>query len=338
VIPVPDRPLVPVPNPPKLPDPVAPKPPGPADPIPLPPKPQDPVPQPPKPDSPPQSQPKDPVVRCKRAVGGDCVNIAKFDTLLELFREKGENALKGLNTAQKVEAPKDVSRVSVATIFKTRMYEGSQGLLHVADPILSVLSAINITYSTNEDWRKSIMEDKDDKNETSHVFMETYERPQDGAIVISDSNKVNNKSAQDSLQWSDMVMLNWRLSCRADKNHIIGPDTLKYMIISNISGDSGADQTRNLIDVAINQTKGDPAKLNTFRGDPDIPDISSDEIGAYQLLAGSPYGQRVVTMLVDYGRTMRNVRVYSFSATTEDMDGADSGYNLIVKFVKTTFP
>jgi hypothetical protein len=277
-------------------------------------------------------------VRCKRAVGGGCAHIAKFDTPLEPFREKGENTLKALNTAQKVEAPKDVSRVSVATIFKTRMYEASQGLLHVTDPVISVLSNINITYSTNEDWRKSIMEDKDDKNKTSHVFLETYERPQDGAIIVSDGNKVNNKSAQDSLQWSDIVMLNWRLSCRADKNHIIGPDTLKYMIISNISGDSNSDQTRNLIDSAINKTKGDSTKLNTFRGDPDIPDISSDEIGAYQLLAGSPHGQRVVTMLVDYARTMRNVRVYSFSVTTKDMDGADSGYNLIVKFVKIEFP
>jgi hypothetical protein len=340
VIPKPNTPLVPVPAPPK-----------PLDPVPQPPKPQDPVLQPPKPDVPPQPKPIDPVVPCKRAPGGECSNTAKFDAPLEVFRQKGESALRALVAAQRVEKPQDVNRASVATRYETQMNAGWAPPLSKDER--KFVEDLGVKYSIDDSWTLSTIKNKEEHSGSSNldnIIVNTSENPRDGAIVITDSrNKENDKLLEgvpddggfpkgNSLPWSDMVMFNWKQSCLRDQSNIIGPDTLKYMVRNNIDMGDSADETRNLIDAAIERTKGDPAKVNTFRGDPAAPGITSDEIAAYQLLAGSPHGHRVVLMLADYANTMRNVRIESFSVTTTETAAADEAYNVLIKFVKIETP
>lgn len=166
-------------------------------------------------------------------------------------------------------------------------------------------------------------------------------------MIITDSRNIVNdellKNAPDdrsfprgsSLPWSDMMMHNWKMATSGTK---VKPNQLKYMIRNNIMKGPGAEETKVMITAAIKRTNGDPKRVSTFQGEPEPSGITGEELAAYQNLAGSTHAHRVIKMLTDYPETMKNVRIESFSVTTQETEGAEGEYNIVIKFTQVEEP
>jgi hypothetical protein len=127
-----------------------------------------------------------------------------------------------------------------------------------------------------------------------------------------------------------MVMSDWRKACALDTEDSLRPTLLRYMVRNNIESGTSANKTMDMIDVANKRTKGDPAKVNTFRRDPAIPGITADELAAYRIMACTNHGHRVLLMLPDYPATIKNIRIGSFSVTTPATIGAGKEYSIVM--------
>lgn len=338
------RPITPI-NPvafPPVPKPVAPVPPKPVEPVePAPPKPVEPAPLKPidpalpKPVEPDVPKPQEHTFQCKRVPGGACSNIAPFeDPGLEIFRFKGSSSQAALVAAQRSDVVRDVDRPSVSTNYVYQSYKETPPIDEEEAKFL-VQDPVNIHYTTESKWTKSFIHNKDNQNpKTDNMILTTYQDKEQRGMIIEDSRNKENDLAppQDMLRWSDMVMFNLRDTFGEEA------PTLHYMIQNNIAGGSSAAVTQHLIENAIKRTHGDRTKVNTFRSDPDAPGITSDELAAYQLIAGSDHADRVLKMLADYPATMKNVRIERFDVATTDTVGATDEYVLIIKFTKVDNP
>lgn len=325
-------PIIPIPKPvlpPIIPKPIAPKP---VEPAPVPPRPHEPAP-PPKPiePAPPTSGSG---IQCKRAPGDACPNIARFeDANLEALRVKGRDAQAALVVAQRAKPVKDVDKASVSDNYAYEDYENVE--LNLGEDEMQWLThgGAQAPFSgTRNGWTKTTIRNKDGQNEKlDNIILDTYQGKEDRAMVIADSrNRENDKAPpEDKLRWTDMAMFSWKKFCE-DKG--IQPREVRYWLRNNIQGGDSAIETQTAIDGAITRTKGDPGQINTFRSDPDAPGITTDELAAFQLIAGTAHGHRVLLMLKDFPETMKNVRIESFSVTTRDTEAADEEYNILIKF------
>jgi hypothetical protein len=203
---------------------------------------------------------------------------------------------------------------------------------------------IQVSFSTEKIWTLSTTRNQaglspkiDNDILESFTILEFFISPQDRGIVITDSSNKGNDTAaaQDRLPWSDMIMFDVMDAFRTAK---INPNELRYMIQNSIQGGPGAAKTQEFIDAAIKRTAGDRGSVNTFRSDPDLPGITTNEIAAYQLLAGSDHVHRVLLMLKDYPTSMKNVRIESLSVTTPATRDATDEYNIVIKLAKVENP
>lgn len=341
---IPPKPVVPKPVVPVAPKPITPGAPGAPGHMPEinpnPPKPQEPVPQPPKPQEPaPQPKPGEPAPVCKRSPGDDCsdVKVTPFqDQYVDGIRGKGADSQAALEKAQKADPPKDVERDPVSKNYQGQgehtdipyLYDGK------TEDFWLNKQFPEIKYSDEVDWRTSTIRNQgvDASGNTDNVILLTYERPDVGTMVIADSKNAEKdalKGKPEQLRWSDMVMNNW---VEASKIPGKNPDELKYMIRNNIQDGDSAQQTQIAINAAILRIKGDGTAMQTFRSDP--KKASDDELAAYQLIAGTAHGDRVLKMLADYPKTMKNVRIESFSVFTPKTQPGPGEYAIIIKFFK----
>lgn len=319
-----------------IPVPVAPKP---ITPKPATPKPVEPAPPPPRSLGP--AQPNlGSGLQCKRAPGDACSNIAPYeDADFETVRAKGRDAQAGLLETQRANPlPQDTNRAAVSTKYDRVV------VFNKAPPIDSDeigflgQDGLQVSFSTERTWIASATRNQAGVNpKMDNNILETYTSTNDRGIVIVDSRNRENDllAAQDRLPWSDMAMFDLKTAFQEAKEK---PDELRYMIRTNIQGGSSAVQTQEYIEGAIVRTAGDGTKVNTFRSDPDAPGVTTNELAAYQLLAGSDHVHRVLLMLKDYPTTMRNVRIESVSVTTPATKDATDEYNIIIKFLKTENP
>ena len=351
---IPPEPVVPKPVVPVAPKPIAPgapeapghmpeinpNPPKPQEPAPQPPKPQEPAPQPPKPQPAPQPKPGEPAPVCKRSPGGDCsdVKVTPFqDKYIDGIRGKGADSQAALEKAQKADPLKDVERDPVSKNYQGQGKDDEAPYIYDGEAKDFWLNKQfpEIEYSENVDWRTSTIRNQgvDISGHTDNVILSTYERPQVGTMIIADSKNAEKdalKGKPEQLRWSDMVMNNWVKASKDEGNE--NPDKLKYMIRNNIQDGDSAQQTQTAINAAILRTKGDGTAMQTFRSDP--KKAGDDELAAYQLIAGTAHGDRVLKMLADYPKTMKNVRIESFSVFTPKTQPGPGEYAIVIKFYK----
>jgi hypothetical protein len=327
-VPVVPKPIVPA----IIPVPVVPKP---ITPKPAAPKPVEPVPPAPRPLEP--AQPNlGSGLQCKRAPGDACSNVAPYDDAeLETVRAKGRDAQASLLETQRANPlPQDINRATVSTKYEHVVAPNSAPPISPDETGFLGQDGLQVSFSTGSTWTISTTRNQAGVNpKMDNNILETYINPKDRGIVIMDSrNKENDLSApQDKLPWSDMVMFDFRTAFQTAG---VNPNELRYMIRSNIDGASSADKTQEYIEGAIVRTAGDRAKVNTFRSDPNASGVTTNELAAYQLLAGSDHVHRVLLMLKDYPTTMKNVRIESLSVTTPATKDATDEYSIIIKFAK----
>jgi hypothetical protein len=292
---------------------------------------------------------------CKRAAGGSCKNVEvpKYNeqTEAKLFnaQKKGDEASDDLVEAQKVRPLKDVARASVDSRYDVEG-DDAAGPIGAAEREYLNEDGLSVNYDVGpKAWRHTTIRNKEQDRltqKTDNIILETYENPKDGTMIINDSRNKDNDDLLEgpddgsfpkgrSLPWSDMVMHNWKTAATKAG---LKPNSLKYMIRNGVGKGSSAKETQELIHAAITRVKGDVKKVNTFRGDPEIPGITGEELAAYQTIAGSTHAHRVIKMLTDYPETMQNVRIESFSVTTSETEASDSEYNIVIKFTTVEDP
>jgi hypothetical protein len=336
IIPIP-KPVVPIIVP--LPKPIVPVTPKPITPKPTTPKPIKPAPPPFKPHEPAQPNPGS-GLRCKRNLGDACANVAPFENgELESIRIKGKDAQASLLATQKADPlAQDIGRATVPTKYDRIVVKEHTPPIESDEIGFLGQDGIQVSFSTEKIWTLSTTRNQAGLNpKIDNNILESYTSPQDRGIVITDSrNKENDMAAaQDRLPWSDMAMFDVMDAFRTAK---INPSELRYIIQNSIQGGPSAAKTQEFIDAAIKRTGGDRGSVNTFRSDPGAPGITTDEIAAYQLLAGSDHVHRVLLMLKDYPTSMKNVRIESLSVTTPATRDATDEYNIVIKLAKVENP
>jgi hypothetical protein len=338
IIPIP-KPVVPIIVP--LPKPIVPVAPKPIAPKPTTPKPIKPVPPPFKPHEPAQANPGS-GLRCERGPGDACSNIAPFGNReLESIRTKGRDTQASLLATQKADPlAQDIGLAAVPTKYDRIVVKKHSPPIESDKIRFLGQDGIQVSFSMEKTWTLSTTRKQagrnskiDDNILESFTVLESFISPQDRGIVITDSNNKGNDTAaaQDRLRWSDMAMFDVKDAFQTAK---IDPSELKYIILNSIQGDPSAAKTQEFIDAAIKRTAGDRGSVNTFRCDPDAPGITTDEIAAYQLLAGSDHVHRVLLMLENYPTSMKNVRIESLSVTTPATRDATDEYNIVIKLAK----
>ncbi len=330
IIPVP-RPFVPVIVPPIAPKPFIPKP--------VTPKPAVPLPLPLKPLQPPQNKPNA-GAPCKRAPGDACSNVAPFENAgLEIVRIKGRDTQASLLLTQRTSPlPQDINRADVSSRYERQTRDDAGPPISPDEIYFLSQGSLQVQFSTGRNWFATSTRNQDGLNTNiDNNILESSINRDDRVMVISDSrNKENDLlGAQDRLPWSDMAMYDLK---KAFEGQPIGPHDLRYMIRTNIDSGSSAANMQVYIDSAISRVGGDRAEVNTFRSDPDMPGISTDELAGYQLLAGSDHVHQVLPMLKDYPTTMRNIRIESLSVTIPITRDATDEYNIVIKFVQVENP
>jgi len=243
-----------------------------------------------------------------------------------------------LETQRANPLPQDINRATVSTKYEHVLFDERPSPISPDETGFLGQDGLQLSFSTEKTWVMSTTRNQAGVNpKLDNIILETYTSPKDRGIVIMDSrNKENDYSApQDKLPWSDMAMFDIKTAFQEAK---VKPDELRYMIRGNIDTGSSAEKTAECIEGAIVRTAGDRAKVNTFRSDPNAPGVTTNELAAYQLLAGSDHVHRVLLMLKDYPTTMRNVRIESLGVTTPATKDATDEYNIIIKFVKIENP
>jgi hypothetical protein len=316
------------------------------------------VPQPVVPKPKPEPGPQAPGLTCKRAAGSVCTGIPAFSTKnldidraiverVDGFKNNGVVRQEALVAAQRAQSPTDINMPArdVANTYEVQK-----------DATVAPLSGDEIDWFTAEGlnvpgfhpdstWVRSQTKPKAEnipEGRLDNGILSTVSNPKDRVMVIEDSRGKENdllpgKPGQDKPSWSDMAMHDWRSACTS-ADPAVSPDTLQYVVRSNLLDGSSAIDTRNVIDTAISRTSNNPGKVNTFRSDPSAPGITDDEIAGYQALAGTSHGAGVLRMLEDYPETMKNMRIESFSVTTLDTVASDGAYNVLVRLTKVETP
>jgi hypothetical protein len=342
VIPIP-KPVVPIIVP--LPKPIVPVAPKPITPKPTTPKPIKPVPPPFKPHEPAQPNPNS-GLRCKRTPGDACSNVTPFDDRkLKSIRTKGRDAQASLLATQKANpVAQDIDRAAMPTEYDRIVVRKHSPPIESDKIGFLGQNDVQVSFSMEKTWTMSTIRNQagrnpkiDDNILEYFTVLESFISPQDRGIVITDSNNKGNETAaaQDRLRWSDMAMFDVKDAFRTAK---IDPSDLEYIILKSIHDGLSAAKTQEFIGAAIKRMAGDRGSVNTFRSDPDAPGITTDEIAAYQLLAGSDHVHRVLLMLKDYPTSMKNVRIESLSVTTPATRDATDEYNIVIKLAKVENP
>jgi hypothetical protein len=342
VIPIP-KPVVPIIVP--LPKPIVPVAPKPITPKPTIPKPIKPVPPPFKPHEPAQPNPNS-GLRCKRTPGDACSNVTPFDDRkLKSIRTKGRDAQASLLATQKANpVAQDIDRAAMPTEYDRIVVRKHSPPIESDKIGFLGQNDVQVSFSMEKTWTMSTIRNQagrnpkiDDNILEYFTVLESFISPQDRGIVITDSNNKGNETAaaQDRLRWSDMAMFDVKDAFRTAK---IDPSDLEYIILKSIHDGLSAAKTQEFIGAAIKRMAGDRGSVNTFRSDPDAPGITTDEIAAYQLLAGSDHVHRVLLMLKDYPTSMKNVRIESLSVTTPATRDATDEYNIVIKLAKVENP
>lgn len=156
-------------------------------------------------------------------------------------------------------------------------------------------------------------------------------------IGLSNNAKLDESTGPERLRWSHMTMDIWLDTCRASGKR---PEDLDYIIRDNIRStkeknnkfrDSGLE-TQPGIEAAIAKVGGKRTEINTFGNDPKL--ASAEERAAYNIVAGAAHGHRVRKMLTDHPKTMKNVRIESFSVLTPETRGDSDAYDILIKLHK----
>lgn len=305
------------------------------------PKPVEPIPQPKPVDPAPQPLPGNPAPVCKRTPAGNC-QVTKFqEKYIEDIRAKGEGSQADLESKQNVPNPVDVQRDPVSTNYQGQGVDEDIPYTYFgqADDFWLNKQFSDIRYTDDVEWRTSTIRNKgadtSGENAADNSILTTHERPEQHTMIIADSQNAEKdllRGQPGMLRWSDMVMNNWVEASKAVKSGAMNPNELRYMIQNNIRDGESAQQAQIAINAAIIRNKGDGTTMQTYRSDPKL--AGDDELAAYQLIAGTAHGDRVLKMLGDYPQTMKNVRIESFSVFTPKTVPGPGEYAIMIKFYK----
>ncbi|KAF2004677.1 hypothetical protein P154DRAFT_571887 [Amniculicola lignicola CBS 123094] len=300
----------------------------------------------PKPGKPAQQKPESPPVpKCKRT--GECSvseppaapapPASGFDDASEAVRARGQQSQQTLDDTHRTSPPRpDAQREPIS---KSYDIEDDFNPPYTQDEDAIFLEQLipNFKYNSFDDWRQTLVSNKGAKKNAKEDekpyldMLETYDLAEIRTMVIAQSKNKELKAVEGDppLRWSDMVMEIWRTA--ATKANI-NPSELRFMVRDNIRTQNRA--TEKAIDDSIAKVtangRGDPKAMQTYRRD-----STGDELAAYQLIAGTPHGDRVLRMLGDFHTELRNLNIQAFHVfrpTTINGPRQSKEYAIVIQF------
>lgn len=282
----------------------------------------------PKPDPKPVPDPV-PVAVCKRA--GECTTPFAKDSKEEVLRDRGQQSQATLDAIIAASPPPaDKALVSIEGRYVNEIDDDDFPFLVKGDQ--NFFETIPGAPKKNDkSWQRqevTIEGLKGPNGESNPMVLETYGSKDMQTMLIS-SSRNRELDPNPSLRWSEMVMKHWDTFTGGNVRD------LRFMVRNNIDTDRAGPKmdTRSATDLAVTragQNGADTTTVQTFRR------VSEGEEKInYQLIAGTPHGDRVLKMLGDYHGRMGNLNIAAFHVYTPGMKNGPNGgreYAIIIEF------